>query len=374
MRSIIFLNLFLGFLFSSTFSVAQGVIQIPLVVHVLYNDVEDSIPTELIETIILDSVNADFRRQNLDAIYTQTAYLPIAADTEIEFHFANTDPSGNPTTGVIYKYTDQTSFNWQLNRGMMYDSLGGADPWDECHYMNLWLCPMDGVAEYAHVFNGQEPSGVVMNTFVFLQFSQYHFYRNLTHNFAHYIGASGFNTSQSCSDSDGISDTPIQTAFPLGHLVYENPDSIFQETVCSSIPEGRLAGNFMMPTNAAYTKYMNMFTSGQKDKMRNFISEHFPGFINSEVSCLTGIEENSEKFQFGIYPNPSPGLVTVSLGNASITQVAALTIFDSTGRLVFQQNVENSNQLELNLQLPNGVYFMKLATENLFHTEKLLIQ
>ena len=52
----------------------------------------------------------------------------MAADTEIEFCLANTDPNGNFTTGITRTQTSQTSFSIQ-NDDMKSRPSGGIDPW-----------------------------------------------------------------------------------------------------------------------------------------------------------------------------------------------------------------------------------------------------
>lgn len=351
-------------------TLSQNVIRIPLVVHVLYNQIEDSIPAELIQTIILDSVNADFRRQNLNAIYTQTAYLPIAADTEIEFRFADTDPDGNPTTGIIYEYTDETSFNWQENRGMMHDSLGGADPWDECHYMNLWICRMGYYVESENSWS-LAPVGMAAGSSIFTETSVFPYYRNITHQLGHFLSLNSFYPSSQCLDTDGVSDTPIQSDYVPPQYAYQYPDSIFQETTCDPIPEGRMAGNFMMATNPAYIQHMNMFTLGQKERMRNFISEHFPGYIDPNVSCFTGIEEEAVDRGFEVYPNPSSGRVMISVKEPSGN--LELQVRDVTGRELSRQSWSPTNTPR-ELQLPSGIYFITLSGELFRQSKKVVVQ
>jgi hypothetical protein len=352
---------------------AQNVIQVPLVVHVLYNQPSDSIPPELIQTIILDSVNADFRRQNLNAIYTQTAYLPIAADTEIEFQFAQVDPNGNPTTGIIYKYTETPHFYRQFGRDMMYDSLGGADPWDECRYLNLWVCGLNSTIEYENQWNSASPLGVVVDRGVLTVVTPHKLYHYLTHYFGHFLGLGSFYPSSQCFDSDGIADTPIQSAYVNPQIAYDNPDSIFQETTCSPIPEGQMAGNFMMATNSFFIKYMNMFTLGQKERMHNFIFEHFPGYQNPEVSCFTGIVEEDERTKTGfeVYPNPSTGQVTLT-AKAS-TQNLALKVWDANGREIMSESWSAVNGPK-ELQLSSGLYYITLSGDSFSESKKVVIQ
>lgn len=351
-------------------TLSQNVIRIPIVVHVLYNQPSDSIPAELIQTIILDSVNADFRRQNLNAVHTQTAYLPIAADTEIEFRFAETDPDGNSTTGIIYKYTDQTAFNWELNRGMMYDSLGGASSWDECRYLNVWICSFGELTEYANQWNGTA-QGIAVSRLVFTETTSQPYFRYLTHEFGHFLHLSSFTASQTCVDTDWVSDTPIQSQHPPGLTAYLYPDSIFPETNCFPLPNGRIAGNFMGPVFAGGLYYLNMFTLGQKERMRNFISEHFPGYIDPNVSCFTGIEEEAVDRGFEVYPNPSSGQLTVTAKRSS--QNLVLQVFDATGKEISSEPWSLTNGAK-ELQLPSGLYFITLSGDSFSETKKVVIQ
>ena len=72
----------------------NGVITIPVVVHVVYNTSAENISNAQVLSQI-DVLNADFRRQNADA----NSVWPQAADSEIAFCMATLDPNGNPTNG-----------------------------------------------------------------------------------------------------------------------------------------------------------------------------------------------------------------------------------------------------------------------------------
>lgn len=353
-----------------TSSFAQDVVRIPIVVHVLYNDVADSIPAGMIETIILDSVNADFRRQNADTVFTQTAYRPIAADTEIEFRFAETDPQGDPTSGILYRHTDTQTFNWDDNRGMMYDSLGGSDPWDQCHYLNIWICPMGHQVQYANSWEAISPVGIAVGTSVVAQsFSKY--YRFLTHEFAHFLQVPPFRATPQCLD-DGIHDTPVQSSNPHPAVASENPDSIFVETTCDPIPEGKLAGNFMMVSNGFTFQYMNMFTLGQKERMRSFIFEQFPGYTDPAISCFTSVKE-VRKGEFKVYPNPSTGRVSITVERPPDGD-AVLSVHDLTGRELMRRAWPSTGSTSEMLDLPRGMYFVTLTTEAWSSSRKIVIR
>ena len=52
----------------------------------------------------------DYRRTNVDAINTPSVWQSIAADSEIEFCMATTDPNGQPTNGINRVQTTHGQF------------------------------------------------------------------------------------------------------------------------------------------------------------------------------------------------------------------------------------------------------------------------
>ena len=53
-------------------------------------------------------LNENFRRLNADTVNTPEWFKSIAADCEIEFQLAISDPQRRNTTGIIRKYTPVT--------------------------------------------------------------------------------------------------------------------------------------------------------------------------------------------------------------------------------------------------------------------------
>ena len=86
----------------------KTIITIPVVVHVVWKTNTQNISDAQIQSQI-DVLNEDFRRTNIDAINTPTVWQGIAADSEIEFCLATTDPNGNTTTGINRTETTQAS-------------------------------------------------------------------------------------------------------------------------------------------------------------------------------------------------------------------------------------------------------------------------
>ncbi len=340
---------------AAAFADDDAVWDIPIVVHVLYGSEADSIPADVIRAMFLDSVNADFRRTNWDTIYTQTVYRPISVDTRILFRFASTDPEGNPTDGITYRQTDGQTFNW-MESEMMFDSLGGREPWDVCSYINIYVCRHQGGQQYVDNTNPWNESGrigLVADPFVFLPNPNYRIGRHLTHFLAHYLGLREYGYTSQCVDVDGLEDTPIQLGPPIINLL--TPDSIYVETHCDPTPEGRLGCNFMMPTQPHLLHRMNMFTQRQKEYMRELTAFYHPGLIDASACWPAAMEETDDEAALLLHPNPTNSILRFN-ANAS----SPYTVTDMMGRMVQQGHVQaGQNELQV-AALPDGIYLIRL--------------
>jgi hypothetical protein len=77
---------------------------------------------------------------------------------------------------------------------------------------------------------------------------------------------------------------------------------------------------------------------------------------------------------YGMYPNPSNGVLNITLSNSSNN--ANIDIYDMQGRLIFNQgNFSGSGNIPLNLQdLQNGTYIMIINTDEGIGTSRIVIQ
>lgn len=111
---------------------------VPVVFHVVYSSSSDSIPFSRIWGQML-RLFEDFRR-----VPETSGYAGAGVDTEIEFSLATKDPSGNPTTGVVYWRYDQPPLNWTsrdfCREAQDYD-MKQATAWDRNKYLNIWIVP-----------------------------------------------------------------------------------------------------------------------------------------------------------------------------------------------------------------------------------------
>ncbi len=82
-------------------------------------------------------------------------------------------------------------------------------------------------------------------------------------------------------------------------------------------------------------------------------------------------------FGFKVFPNPTAGDATVDF-KLSENQAVALRVFDLTGRIVMNQQIEGaegSNQIRLEMgAMPNGVYVVEIQADNVRKQKRLVVQ
>lgn len=147
--------------------------------HVLYNTTAQNISDAQIQSQIA-VLNEDYRRLNADAINTPSYFLPDAADMQIEFRLACIDPNGNPTNGVIRKYTNTNLFitlnKVRPDKTTDEEAVGiktepnGSIAWPTDRYLNIWVCNFDDLGYSSHPADyNTYPNydGVVINSTAF---------------------------------------------------------------------------------------------------------------------------------------------------------------------------------------------------------------
>ncbi len=116
-------------------SQSDDVLQIPVVVHVIYENEQENLSDAVIKSQI-DVLNEDFGRTNADTTETRAVFDTIAGKAKFQFYLATVDPQGNSTNGITRTSTTQSTFMTQdeLYSGQMMESMkkpssGGVAPW-----------------------------------------------------------------------------------------------------------------------------------------------------------------------------------------------------------------------------------------------------
>ncbi|MEL7003518.1 MAG: choice-of-anchor J domain-containing protein, partial [Bacteroidota bacterium] len=260
-------------------------IEIPVVVHIIHSGEAIGIGKNVSDAQIISQIevlNEDFRRTNPDAANTPPIFLSDAADIEVEFTLAQRDPEGLPTNG-INRINGQRDV-WALADNIILKSLSIWPPED---YLNIWVTAIDqeflGYAQFpttnqlgglANGSSNEGTDGIVIHYRAFGSvekfppadlFSQYQLGRTATHEVGHYLGLRHiWGDNSSCFIDDFVADTPPATRSSNG---LGSPCSFPGNNTCTSDSPDRpdMFQNYM---DFSDDVCMNLFTNGQKDRMR----------------------------------------------------------------------------------------------------------
>ena len=348
-------------------TIANEVITIPVVIHVLYNNATQNISDAQVLSQ-LQSLNNDYRRLNADASNVPAAFASVAADARIVFCIAKVDASGKPTTGIIRKYTSSQS--WLTDDGMKYSAQGGDNAWDAKRYLNIWVCNLFGRSlGYSSLPGSQsDRDGVVIHYNVFgttgALTAPFNKGRTLTHEVGHWLGLKHIWGDASCGD-DGIADTPPQQTFNNGCPSFPH------RTACSINGAGDMFMNFMDFSDDAC---MNMFTKGQATKMRSLFAAGGArnSFLNSTVCDSNSVQRalptqpTTTKTGISLFPNPAIKFISIEGKSASDLTGKTIKICNAYGGVVISQLLSAQKTTIAIQQLPSGIYFLKVGdgTEN----------
>lgn len=264
-----------------------GMMTIPVVVHVIHNGQAVGSGSNISDAQVLsqiDVLNEDFRRQNSDAGNTPSAFQSIAADCEIEFCLASIDPNGQPTTGIVR--WNRNAMGWSAAPyGISYidGTIKPATIWNRNNYLNLWTVDFGGgLLGYAQFPGGPaNTDGVVCGYQYFGRYPQnpninaFNLGRTATHEVGHWLNLYHIwgDDGTACSGSDLVGDTPNQADEHYGC-------PSFPQVSCSNGPNGDMFMNYM---DYSDDDCMNLFTTGQRTRMRAALSTTRASILSSQA-------------------------------------------------------------------------------------------
>jgi hypothetical protein len=356
-------------------TLSNGVITIPVVVHVLYNDNFQKISNSQVLSQI-ESLNKDYNKLN-DISNIPAAFSSLAADVKIKFCLAKTDPQGIQTSGIIFKSSRITS--WSANDEMKFSASGGDDAWDSRRYLNIWVCNLSGSLGYSSLPGSPaDKDGIVIQYNVFGTTGNvkapFNEGRTLTHETGHWLGLKHLWGDVLCGD-DMIDDTPPQKSYNNGCPSFPHISA------CSKDANGDMFMNFMDFTDDAC---MSMFTNGQKTKIRSLFA---PGnarnsFLSSSA-CNEPVAEKSVSYpdtvvaitkDISLYPNPAKDFIYVEIGNNTELIGKMIIIYNLPGQQVKKQLLTSSKTIILINDISSGVYVVKIGMGKNTKTLRLVKQ
>ncbi len=330
------------------------VIKIPVVVHVLYHYPAEKISDELVHSQ-LAILNECFRKQNKDTSDIPEAFRSLAADCEIEFQLATSDPRKRNTSGIVKKYTPITK--WVMDDKMKFSEEMGDDAWDPKSYLNIWVCNLDKFAGYSSVVGGPENvDGIVLGLAAFGSEN-----KTAVHEAGHWLGLKHLWGDEYCG-SDEVNDTPKQASYTLGC-----PANI--RVTCGNGPHGDMYMNYMDFTS---DKCTHLFTQGQKARMRSLFATGGPRYsflssagLNPPLVFEIPVEEEDPKWlEPRVYPNPASQEITVDL-NYDVRWIGkAIQVSNVQGQVLMSVTITAKLQKINVSKLAPGLYFLAAKKED----------
>ena len=225
-----------------------GTVTIPVYVHVIYNTSNQNISDAQINSQI-DVLNEDFGATNTDTNLVPAEFAGLIADSDITFTLA----------GVTRKSSSRTS--WGTNDAMKFASNGGVDVVDPANALNIWVCNIGGgILGYAQFPGGSASTdGIVVSPQYFgrtgFLSAPFDKGRTTTHEVGHWLNLRHIWGDGRCNRDDFVADTPTSDRPNYGCPTY--PTVHCRDT--------DMTMNYMDYVDDAC---MNMFSLGQKDRMR----------------------------------------------------------------------------------------------------------
>jgi hypothetical protein len=348
----------------------RDIITIPVIVHVVYNTASQNISEAQIQSQI-DVLNEDYRRLNADAFNTRPQFETIAADAQIQFCLADTDPDGNPSNGITRTSTNIAQWTLGNADNAKKSSSGGIDGWPRNSYLNIWVVNLSGdILGYAY------PPGVpawmdgaVIKYTYFgrgtgILIPPYNLGRTTTHEVGHWLDLSHIWGDGGCGQDDGIDDTPN-----AGTPYYGCPSN---PSTCGDLDNHE---NYMDYTNDGC---MNMFTAGQVEVMQAILHSNRSALLNSNgcVGAGSAIEDVIDvSNQINVFPNPTDGTIWVDF-NFTESDVK-VKITNLLGQIVESKEDIRKGVSAVSFDLSNraeGIYFAHLTADGVAGVKKIVVE
>lgn len=353
---------------SRTESSEEPVIRIPVVVHILYNSASQNISDAQVKSQ-LEALNRDFRKLNSDTSNIPARFKHYAADVRIEFVLAKADPKGRATTGITRKHTNISE--WKLDDKIKFAAQGGVDAWDSRYYLNIWVGYMRSTMGYASVPGSDATKdGIVISPNVFGTLNvnnPFNLGRTATHEIGHWLGLKHIWGDTYCGD-DLVDDTPKQGSYTTGC------PSAFRSS-CNNGETGDMYMNYMDYTNDAC---MNLFTYGQKNRMRSMFNSGGPRHTLLQSKGLTDpwleealIEPSPVAApDFAVYPNPTANDAFLNFDDSWIGK--QFQLINANGVVLQTVTITNKKQKVALNGYKAGWYFIQARNEDKIIKVKLI--
>ena len=306
----------------------QDVYTLPAVVHVVHRGSPVGVAENISDAQILsaiDGMNDDFRNRVSDS---------EGADTFIQFEMARRTPSGEPTNGIVRVngssvpgYAEHGISNGQVDDAADQTAVKSLTTWFGDDYINIFVVPEingndgeDGIQGFAYLGPTNDArDGVVVIYNAFGLVGELKPGRTLNKTITHEMG---HHLSLYHTFSNTISCTSETNCEVQGDLVCDTPATIANTSGCTSPTcDGAQVENYM---DYAQETCQNMFTAGQRDRMRaclessrSSLLESWGGMAVTErdltIAGLGNVGEST------CLPSLTPSVIVTNFGTQTVT-------------------------------------------------------
>ncbi|HEX2899514.1 MAG TPA: zinc metalloprotease [Bacteroidia bacterium] len=338
----------------------SGSIVIPTVFHIVYNSPQQDIPDSVIHRQ-MQIMNDDFQRRNADTANTPTAFQGMAGQMDITFCLAQQTPSGASTTGILHVPTNVAAFNspttYAVPDPVKHSNSGGSDAWDTEHYLNIWICNLNGSTAYSAPPGNFMPDdeGVVCK-YQHVGLSNVYPYgrgRSIVHELGHYFCLKHIwgDDQGGCTGTDFIGDTPNQSNYSTNCPNFPLTDA------CSPNAPGVMFMNYM---DYSEDGCRNMFSAGQASYMHACLTSLRPGFLTAQ-GCIPVVATQEPA---------APGMVLQQMEStlelhSKASPLATVRICNLGGQVLHSFQPQHQHLVRIpKSSLGNGLLIIEATTEN----------
>jgi len=371
----------------------------PTVVHIIHNagvgNISDS---QIVDGLRI--INEDFNRENSDTSATRDLFKPFASAIGFKFVLAKLDSNGDSTSGIVR--IDTSIIPHPEPTSPDFDNCKKLSHWPADMYYNMWVVRFiqGSTLGYAQYPGTNFTYGGPWKTWgIVVRHNQWGTIgtslsdgRTGTHEVGHTFGL--YHTFLSSSAGCGsVCDT-------TGDEVCDTPPNKYSGTCSQTVNTctNDTSGNSVFDTNVvdqienfmSYNTCQNMFSEGQKLRMRGFIAS-FP--------TLSGLSSDSNLYATGIIdaiplnikrddklmsrvlvaPNPFSNTVNITILNNERILTEQIHLTNILGQEINFSILENQSNYErqqlkllIGTKLIPGLYFLILREENAIIIKKLI--
>jgi len=266
---------------------------IPVVFHVIH----ECGPENISRAQILDQIrvmNEDFSLTNPNFSQTPSAFVPLAADCQIEFRLATKDDLGNCTDGIVRVYSPKT------NDASNDNGVKSVSHWNSYKYLNIWVVKsigaLDGTSGVVLGY-AQFPAGGLLSTdgvvlrhdctgSIGTAAANGRLGRTVTHEVGHWLGLRHIWGDADCG-SDGVDTTPIALGPNYGICWNDYPYNLTSCGRDSSDTSGEMFNNYM---DYVDDQCMSMFTKGKYIIDTNYLDTTYTTQITYDTIYADSID------------------------------------------------------------------------------------